>query len=118
MRPDRVVKLPVFRTMFFPVAQKAWKCDLCKEPVEVEKRYVHYFDRRTHEIINYRFHRECWDIVQAYCLSNKVQTFTPLKARNWVKREFCVHCPNECAPHPCNQLMAVIGHLLRNKART
>ena len=92
MREDRVIKLPVFKTMVVPVAQKAWKCSLCKQPVEVGKRYTHYINRKPHEIINYRFHNQCFSMVQAYCEEKRRATFTPRSVANWVRKKYCEPC--------------------------
>ena len=101
--------------MFNPVAQKAWKCSLCKEPVIVGKRYIHYIDRRVHEIINYRFHHECFGIVHAFCWAKQVTEFTPVKVRNWAKKEYCMKCGEGCTPHPCDRLKAVVSHLPKRR---
>ena len=113
MKPDRVIKLPVFRTMFCPVAQKEWKCCICKEPVEIGKRYVHYFDRRVHEIKDYRFHMECFGIVEAYCAERKRNAFTPVTVRKWALNRFCMYCPNDCALHPCKRIESAIKTALK-----
>lgn len=101
MKP-RVIKLPVFKTMFMPVARKAWRCNLCKQRVEVGKRYVHYIDRRPHEIINYRFHHECFAIVTEYCRDRKRPNFTPRTVNNWVRKKYCEPCGKEgCSIRDC-----------------
>ena len=113
MRPNRVIKLPVFRTMFQPVAQKAWVCNICKQPVEIGRRYVHYIDRRTHEIINYRFHSECFGLVEAYCKAKGKTSFTPTTARNWAKKTFCDMCKEQC-PYPrCKGIESAVKTILK-----
>ena len=111
MKADRVIKLPVFRTMFTPVARKAWKCSLCKTPVEIGDRYVHYIDRRAHEIVNYRFHKTCFNMVEAYCIMTKSTSFTPSKVRNWVKKAYCED--ENCAVFPCKKLESVMSVILK-----
>lgn len=105
MKDDRVITLPVFKTMVTPVALKAWKCDLCKEPVEVGERYTHYVNRKPHEIIHYRFHTECFHMVMAYCEANKKANFTPRTVANWVRRKFCEGCNGtDCTIHECKKI--------------
>ena len=113
MKPDRVIKLPVFRTMFRPVARKEWKCDICKKPVEIERRYTHYIDRQPHKIINYRFHNECFGIVVAYCMDKDVTIFTPTKVRNWAHKRFCERCKNECQLHRCKRIENALKRIAR-----
>ena len=104
MRENRVIKLPVFRTMFKPVARKPWKCDICKERVAEGQRYIHYIDRRVHKIIHYRFHDECFLCVTAYCKARKRSTFTPPTVRKWVKAEICSTCPTPCEKCRCKAI--------------
>ena len=101
MKSDRVIKLPVFRTMFLPVARKERKCCICKEPIEVGSRYVHYFDRRVHEIKDYRFHVPCFDIVTAYCKDTDRTSFSPATVRKWLMRRFCEPCGKGCKTINC-----------------
>ena len=115
MRENRVIKLPVFRALFNPVARKAWKCNLCKMPVNVEERYVHYIDRRPHEIINYRFHNECFMIVEAYCKERNRTSFTPRTVANWATKTFCMNCTKECTFHPCKRILIAVKTTLRKK---
>lgn len=117
MREDRVIKLPVFRTMFKPVARKAWKCDICKELVDVGDRYIHYIDRRPHKIINYRFHTECFQTVIAYCALNKRSSFTPITVRNWAKKTFCTRCTKECSMKDCKHLYSAMKVKVREMKR-
>lgn len=109
MRNDRIIKLPVFRAMFTPVARKAWKCNLCKAPVEVGDRYVHYIDRRPREIISYRFHKDCFKIVEAYCQTRHRTSFTPRSVYSWATKAFCGRCQEEgCKLKPCAKIIAEI----------
>ncbi len=116
MRDDRVITLPVFKTMVVPVAQKAWKCSLCKDPVKVGERYTHYINRKPHEIINYRFHNECFAMVTAYCAETKKTTFTPKTVANWVSKKFCEVCgKGECKPRECPKILVAIKFLKKRK---
>ena len=117
MRENRVIKLPVFRTMFLPVARKAWKCNICKKSVEIGRRYVHYIDRQPHKIINYRFHPECFKMVEAYCTVNSKTSFTPTTVRNWLKKTYCEPCKEECELHPCKKLESVISVILKKSQK-
>ena len=114
MRPDRVIKLPVFRTMVRPVARKDWKCNICKERVTIGERYTHYIDRRAHEIINYRFHNECFGIVEAYCTERKRTSFTPQTVRKWALKTFCESCKEDCPLHACTMVNEGVKKILRN----
>lgn len=118
MKPDRVIKLPVFRTMFCPVAQREWKCCICKEPIEKGHRYIHYFDRRIHEIKDYRFHIECFRIVEAYCKERKRTTFTPVTVRNWAIKRFCNECKNGCALHRCKPIESATKVILKKSQKS
>ena len=114
MKENRIIKLPVFKTMFAPVAQKAWKCDLCKQPVEVGNRYIHYINRKVDRIINYRFHRECFKMVEAYCEAKEETEFTPRKVMNWIRKELCKACEklsNDCNPKECKRIAVAIKFL-------
>lgn len=115
MRENRVIKLPVFRTMFQPIARKEWKCHLCKETVEVGKRYIHYIDRQPHKIISYRFHIGCFGIVMAYCAEKHRKNFTPITVRKWAEKTFCEPCKEECSLHPCDRITAKTKAVMRNK---
>lgn len=113
MRDDRVIKLPVFRTMVSPVARKAWKCNLCKTNVDIGSRYVHYIDRRAHEIISYRFHKECFAMVETYCAVRHRPTFTPRSVQNWANKTFCERCPKKdegCKLNPCKRILTAIKY--------
>ena len=114
MRENRVINLPVFRTMFMPVARKEWKCNICKMPVEKNKRYVHYIDRRPHEIIRYRFHIECFSMVEAYCKEKNKTSFTPRTVQNWAKKTFCENCNEDCSIHNCKRIEGAVKMILRN----
>ena len=113
MKPDRVIKLPVFKTMFIPIARKAWKCNLCKERVEIGKRYTHYINRKPHEIISYRFHNECFAMVSAYCEEKHRSTFTPRSVANWIKTKYCEPCGKEgCNIKDCKFIQTAIKYFL------
>lgn len=108
MKPNRVIKLPVFKTLIIPVARKEWKCNLCKERVEIGKRYTHYVNRRPHEIINYRFHNECFMMVMAYCNEKKRSTFTPQTVAKWIRSKCCDACgEQDCSIRECPKVKAV-----------
>ena len=106
MREDRVVKLPVFRTMFHPVAQKEWKCCICHNPVTIGERYTHYVDRRAHEIIHHRFHDNCFMMTEAYCAQRNKTSFAPRGVRTWFKSNLCKDCGKGCDLYPCSKIMA------------
>ena len=117
MKSDRVIKLPVFRTMFLPVARKERKCCICKEPIEVGSRYVHYFDRRVHEIKDYRFHVPCFDIVTAYCKDTDRTSFSPATVRKWVKKTYCEPCGKECQVPYCRMIEASVKNILKRRKK-
>ena len=113
MRKDRIIKLPVFRTMVIPIARKAWKCSLCKQPVSIGERYIHYIDRRTHEIVRYRFHYDCFEIVKGYCVAKERTSFTPRSVQNWALKAFCENCPEKdigCKLGPCKRILTAIKY--------
>ena len=118
MRPDRVIKLPVFRTMFCPVAQREWKCCICKQPIEKGRRYIHYFDRRVHDIKDYRFHMECFRIVEAYCKTRNRTAFTPITVRKWAMKEYCEKCHEDCELHNCNRIQSALKVILKKSRKT
>ena len=112
MRSDRIIKLPVFKTMVVPVARKAWKCHLCKQPVEVGKRYTHYVNRKIDKIINYRFHNQCFMMVNAYCREKKRTSFTPQSVAKWIRQKYCEPCGKEgCNIKDCMKILAAIKFL-------
>ena len=113
MNPNRVIKLPVFRAMVCPVAKREWTCAICKEPIEEGARYAHYFNRQVHVIKDYRFHMECFGIVEAYCIEKNTTEFTPLKVRNWANKTFCEECKEECPLHRCKRVDSAIKAALR-----
>lgn len=117
MRSDRVIKLPVFHVYFRPVARKEWKCTLCKQKVHVGERYVHYFDRRTHEILDYRFHPDCFTVVEAYCIEKRRTTFSPRSVIMWAKKGFCAKCQEECPSFPCAHLKSITGLLVKSRKK-
>ena len=105
LKPNRVIKLPVFRTMFHPVAQKEWKCCICHRPIEKGKRYTHYIDRRVHEIIHSRFHDACFMMTEAYCLQRDRKEFMARSVRNWLINNHCKECGQGCQLYPCEKIM-------------
>ena len=113
MKPNRVIKLPVFRTMVCPVAKRERKCAVCKGTIETGTRYVHYFDRRISEIKDYRFHMECFGIVEAYCAEKKRTSFTPVTVRNWAIKTFCNTCKNDCPFHCCKRIESAVKTKLK-----
>ena len=107
MKPDRVITLPVYRTVISPIARKEWKCDLCKQPIKVGERYAHYFNRKPHEIISQRFHSDCFAMVMAYCAEKKRGTFSPRSVVTWIVNKFCVPCGQaNCNVGNCDKLKA------------
>lgn len=115
MKENRVIKLPIFRTIMNPVARKEWKCALCKERVTLGERYIHYIDRRAHEIIRYRFHADCFTIVEAYCKTKQRTNFTPRTVQRWVMKNFCKPCGKECQLKPCAKMKAIATTLVRKR---
>ena len=106
MRENRVIKLPVFRTMIHPVARKEWICCICKQPVALGERYTHYVDRRVHEIIHHRFHDDCFLITEAYCAQRHRREFKPGSVRSWLTNNHCKSCKEDCELHACPKILA------------
>ena len=113
MRENRVIKLPIFRTMIHPVAQKDWKCCICRKNVTKGERYTHYVDRRAHEIIHYRFHDACFMMTEAYCAERGRTEFTPRYARQWFMNHHCKECGKGCDLAPCAKIMAWVKTKLK-----
>ena len=112
MKQNRVITLPVFKTIVKPVAKAEWTCALCKQPIDKGMRYTHYFNRKPHEIIDYRLHNECFDVVIAYCAEKHRTTFTPRSVANWVRTKFCNDCKMGCGKLRCKKIEASVKKML------